>query len=44
MAQTMISTVLNAIPMPILWLEEVDRVVLANAAAEALFGSALKDG
>jgi two-component system phosphate regulon sensor histidine kinase PhoR len=42
MTQTMISTVLNAIPMPILWLEEVDRVVLANAAAEALFGSALE--
>ncbi len=42
MAQTMISTVLNAVPMPILWLEEVDRVVLANEAAEALFGNALE--
>ena len=42
MAQTMISTVLNAVPMPILWLEEVDRVVLANEAAETLFGNALE--
>ncbi|MCX8508086.1 MAG: PAS domain-containing protein, partial [Rhodobacteraceae bacterium] len=42
MAGTMIATVLNAVPMPILWLEEVDRVVLANPAAEALFGEALE--
>ena len=42
MADTMFATVLNALPMPVLWLEEVDRVVLANAAAEGLFGIGLE--
>ena len=40
--QKMISTVLDAVPSAVLWLEEVDRVVLANDAAEALFGEGIE--
>lgn len=34
----MFATVLNGVPMPILWLEDVDRIVLANEAAQGLLG------
>lgn len=37
----MIPTLLNAIPIPVLWLEEIDRVLFANGSAEALFGPGL---
>ncbi|HQY44047.1 MAG TPA: ATP-binding protein [Paracoccaceae bacterium] len=39
---TMISKVLDAVPLAVLWLEEIDRVVLANDAAEALFGEGIE--
>lgn len=38
----MISKVLDAVPLAVLWLEEIDRVVLANDAAETLFGEGIE--
>lgn len=38
----MIGKVLNGVPMAVLWLEDVDRVLIANQAARALFGEGIE--